>query len=175
MRPTFTRDGSKLRMELTDQESQILRDLATQIRDLLDDPDADDPIHQRLFPRAADDEDVDAELRALVYDDLLTARLTGLEELLSYLDRGRRTRHGLSIRLDEEQAALVLGVLNDLRLALGARAGVESLDRDDIDEDHPHFQLLVIIDHFAWWQEQLLALLDPSSVLHYEDRDETGE
>jgi len=161
-------------MVLTPGEADLLRDLVEQIRLLLEHPDPDDPVRQRLFPAAVTGDDAeDAELRGLVYDDLLTGRLVGLEELVGYLDGGRRVRAGLQVDLQAEQAALVLGVLNDVRLALGARIRIEDLDRDQLDDNHPTFPTVVLIDHLGWWQEQLLRILDPQSVAHYDDLDES--
>lgn len=174
MTSTFEAHGDAIRMVLTDGEADLLRSLVDQIRELLDHPDPDDPVRQRLFPAAVSgDEQLDAELRGLVYDDLLAGRLAGLEEIVGYLDRARRSRSGLQVDLRPDEAALVLGVLNDLRLALGARVRIEDIDRDELSEEHPAFPTVVLIDHLGWWQEQLLRILDPASVAHYDELDES--
>lgn len=173
MTPTFAAHGRGIRMVVTAAEADLLRDLMGQIRLLLQHPDPDDPVRKRLFPAAVTGDDVeDAELRALVYDDLLTGRLTGLEEVVGYLDRARRVRGGLQVDLRPEEAVLLLGVLNDLRLALGARIRIEDIDRDVLDDTDPVFPSVVLIDHLGWWQEQLLTIVDPASVAHYEDMDD---
>lgn len=173
MSETFEAHGDGIRMTLTTAEADLLRDLVEQIRYLLDHPEPDDPVRQRLFPATVTgDDEQDAELRGLVYDDLLAGRLAGLEEIVGYLDRGRRVRGGLHVDLRPEEAALVLGVLNDLRLALGARVRIEDIDRSELSDAHPAFATVVLIDHLGWWQEQLLRILDPASVAHYDDLDE---
>lgn len=173
MTDTFAAHGDGIRMVLTTGEADLLRDLVDQIRYLLDHPEPDDPVRQRLFPATVTgDDEQDAELRGLVYDDLLAGRLAGLEEIVAYLDRGRRTRSGLQVDLRPEEAALVLGVLNDLRLALGARIRIEDIDRDTLSDTDTAFATVILIDHLGWWQEQLLRILDPSSVAHYDDVDE---
>lgn len=173
MTDTFAVHGDDIRMVLATGEADLLRDLVDQIRYLLDHPEPDDPVRRRLFPATVTgDDEQDAELRGLVYDDLLAGRLTGLEEIVGYLDRGRRVRGGIQVDLRPEEAALVLGVLNDLRLALGARIRIEDIDRDALSEADPAFATVVLIDHLGWWQEQLLRILDPASVAHYDELDD---
>lgn len=174
MSDTFAAHGDGIRMTMAPAEADLLRDLLSQIREVLEHPDAHDPVRQRLFPTAVTgDDEQDRELRGLIFDDLLTGRLAGLEEVVGYLARAHRVRGRLQVDLRPEEAALVLGVLNDLRLALGARIRIEDVDRDELDDDHPAFPTIVLIDHLGWWQEQLLRILDPASVSHYDDLDES--
>lgn len=160
-------------MQLDPVEVELLRTLEAGLEAVLRDGDRDDPVVARLFPATVtDDPDADAELRALLYEDLLTDRLTALRELLALLDRATRHRGGLRIDLDAEEAVLVLGVLNDLRLAMGARVGDEALRREGEPVDEATAQRLAVMDHLGWLQEQLLAILDPPSVkVHEELRD----
>lgn len=152
-------------MELADPELELLRRLRDQLRSTLDDADRSDPVVGRLFPQAvAGDADADAELRGLLRDDLLTSKQAALDELVRLLERGVARRGRVHVDLAPDEAMLVLGVLNDLRLAIGARVGIEQLDRDDPAHDESLLASLAIMDHFAWWQEALLAVLDPSSV-----------
>ncbi|MBS3940019.1 MAG: DUF2017 family protein [Actinobacteria bacterium] len=168
MSRAFRRQGDHIRMQLDPVEIDLLRSLRDGLRSTLDGGDADDPVLRRLFPATVvGDDAADHELRRLLYDDLLQSRLVGLDALATLLDRGVEHRGHVRVRLDGEEAALVLGVLNDLRLAIGARIGVESLERDDLDPDDPVAYRLAVMDHLAWLQEQLLAILDPASVAHY--------
>lgn len=168
MSRAFRRQGDHIRMQLDPVEVELLRSLRDGLRGTLSTGDGDDPVVRRLFPSAVlGDEEADHELRRLLRDELLQARLSGLEALADLLDRGVEHRGSVRVRLDGEEAALVLGVLNDLRLAIGARIGVEHLERDDVGPDDPVAYRLAIMDHLAWLQEQLLAILDPASVAHY--------
>ncbi|MFA9428700.1 DUF2017 family protein [Egicoccus sp. AB-alg2] len=170
MTRAFRRQGDAIRMQLEAVEVDLLRSMRDALREALLGGDPDDPVVQRLFPTAVSgDREADRELRGLLHDDLLASRLTGLEELTALLDRGVEHRGQLRVRLQPEEATLVLGVLNDLRLAIGARIGIEDLDRDDVDPDDPVAYRLAVMDHLAWLQEQLLAILDPSAVAHYGD------
>lgn len=153
-------------MELEPFEVELLQTLRDGLRASLESGDEDDPVLARLFPPAVpDDEDTDREVRRLFHGELLRGRLAALDELAALLERGRTTARGrLRVDLVEEEPALVLGVLNDLRLAIGVRVGVDRIERDEIDADHPAAAPLAVMDHFAWLQEQLLAVLDPPSV-----------
>jgi len=167
---SFRRHGDRIRMHLQPVEVELLRRMREGLRAVLDEGDRDDPVVARLFPSAvSDDPEADDELRGLLYDDLLAARLTGLDELVALLDGGTRHRGGLRVELDGEAAVLVLGVLNDLRLAIGARIGTEQLDRDAVGDDPDLAQRVAVMDHLAWLQEQLLAELDPPSVSVHDD------
>jgi hypothetical protein len=146
-------------------EARLLRDLPGQLRTLIEDPDPDDPAVARLFPTAvAGDDEADAEVRRLIFDDLLRERLDALEEVSEVLASGTSTRWGrVEVELTGEQPHLVLGVLNDIRLTLGARVGIERLDREEVDRDHPAAATVAVIDHLAWIQEVLLRVVDPPS------------
>jgi hypothetical protein len=51
-----------------------------------------------------------------------------------------------------------------VRLTLGARIGIEHLDRDEIGADHPAAPTLAVMNHLAWIQEEILRVVDPPSV-----------
>ncbi len=155
------RMGDAVRLELEEFEVELLRTLPAGLRTLLEHPDTTDPVVARLFPACVSgDQETDLEVRRLIFDDLLRERLAGLEELIGILDRGVVRRGRLRVDLVAHEPELVLGVLNDLRLTLGARIGIEHLDRDNVPHDHPVVPTLALMDHLAWLQEQLLRVLD---------------
>jgi hypothetical protein len=130
---------------------------------------------QRLFPRTVvGDDDADAELRGLIHDDLAGVKRAGLDALSALLDGGTRRGQSLRVELTPDDTLLVLGVLNDLRLAIGARVGIEDLDRDDVDPDSALGYRLAVMDHLGLWQELLLAIVDPPAV-RIHDHDLTGD
>ncbi len=164
------RIGDAVRLELEEFEVELLRALPAGLGALLADPHTDDPVVSRLFPACvAGDRDTDLEVRRLIFEDLLRERLAGLEALSAILDRGVTRRGRLRVELVAEEPELVLGVLNDLRLMLGARIGIEHLDRDDLPSHHPALPTLAVMDHLGWLQEQLLRVLDSASVGQHED------
>lgn len=166
----FSRHGEGIRWRLQTWEVDLLRSLRDDLRALLVGGDPDDPVIQRLFPPASrQDREIDRELRGLMRDELLASRLSGLESLLDVLDRAEEHRGGCRVDLVDDEPMLVLGVLNDVRLALGIRVGTERLERGEIAEDDPVLPTLALMDHLALLQESLLGILDPPSLHHYED------
>jgi hypothetical protein len=163
---TFRRHGDGIRAHFDRVEVDLLRGLRTQLRTILEQGDSDDPVFRRLFPPAVlGDAQVDGEVRALFHDELLERRLRGLDDLVTVLERGSEHRGGLRVELTDDEPLLVLGVLNDLRLAIGASVDIEALDRDTVTDEALAYRLAVM-DHLAWLQEQLLAIIDPVSVTH---------
>ena len=162
MSRVFQPHGDAIRAQFAPEEVELLRSLQEGIRTTLEEGDDDDPVIARLFPQAVSgDDEADAELRRLLRDDLLAARQAGLDALLEILDRCEPYRGRLRVDLVDDEPLLVLGVINDLRLAIGARVGLGDLDRDELPEDEGLAYRLAVIDHLGWWQEQLLALLEP--------------
>jgi hypothetical protein len=163
---SFRRHGDAIRMQLQPVEVDLLRSTREALHRALYAGDPDDPIIRRLFPATVSgDEEADEELRSMIHSGLLEARLEGLDALVALLDRGTHHRGNvLRVDLVEDEPVLVLGVLNDLRLAIGARLGIEELDRETLAKDEETTYRLAVMDHLAWLQEQLLAVLDPPSV-----------
>ncbi len=158
-------------MDLAAFEVEILLDLRDGIRASLENPDVDDPAMHRLFPTVVEgDELEDATARALVHDHLLMSRLAGLDALGELIERSERKRDGTRrTLLVEDEPNLVLGVLNDLRLALAARIGADRERPTDLAQDDPRAHAMAVVDHLAWMQEQLVALLDPEATAHQND------
>ncbi|MBW3658893.1 MAG: DUF2017 domain-containing protein [Actinobacteria bacterium] len=167
--PVFERSRQGVRWSMEPWEPPLLRELRDDLRTLLVTDDPDDPAVRRFHPRTVvGDDEADAELRGFIRDELLTSRLAGLDALVDVLDRARPVRSRVRVELVDDEPVLVLGVLNDLRLALGATAGIERLDRERLDEDDPVLGTLALMDHLAFLQEALLAVLDPVSLTHYD-------
>ena len=123
----FHRRGSDCVASLDAVESEVLRDVLTQVMELVADDDLDraDPVVARLFPdHYVDDHDTSADLHKYTDEDLKTAKLEQAGAVVGALPRGGGTVH-----LDEEQAETWLRALTDARLALGLRIDV----RDDTD------------------------------------------
>lgn len=167
MSRTFRRHGSAIRAVFAQGEIELLRSLRDQLREALSAPDPDDPVIKRLFPPPVlGDPEVEKAVRALLVDELLASRLAGLDALVELLDRGVPHRGTVRIELVEDEPLLVLGVLNDIRLAIGARIDIDALDRASVSDDDPVAHRLALMDHLGWRQEQLLAVLDPASTRH---------
>jgi len=158
---TFRRHQDAIRFVLRPPEAELLRRLREELRRSLEDPDPDDVVVARLFPPVVlGDAEADRTARDLLAVELLADRLAGLDLLAGILDRAESGRGRLTVDLVDEEPLVVLQVLNDVRLAIGARIDVEALDRDAVGPDDALAYPLAIMDHLGWWQEQLLALLD---------------
>lgn len=157
-------------MQLRDEEVALLRRLRDELQAVLVHGPDDDPVSTRFFPATVSgDDEADAELRRLIHDDLLQSRLVALDEMLAYLDRAQRHRRRQVVDLVDDEPVLVLGVLNDMRLALGARVGLDRVELRDLHVDDDVAGSLAVMDYLAMWQEQLLAVLDPASTSHYDE------
>jgi anti-sigma factor RsiW len=157
---TFTRRGEAIRWTLHRQEVGLLRQLVADLGAAIH-GSADEAVHARLFPPAVlGDAAADAEVRDLIAEALLADRAAALEEVVALLDRGRSFRGRHVTDLLDDEPLRVLTVLNDVRLAIGARIDVEAIDRERVGEDDEVAFPLAVMDHLGWWQEQLLALLD---------------
>ncbi|MFU8840369.1 MAG: DUF2017 family protein [Nitriliruptoraceae bacterium] len=160
MSVTFRRRGEAIRWTLHRQEVVLLRQLVDDLAAAIHGP-REDAVTARLFPPAVlGDAAADAEVRDLIGDALLADRVAALEEVVALLDRGRLLRGRLVADLVDDEPLRLLTVLNDVRLAIGARIDVEAIDRERVGEDDEVAVPLAVMDHLGWWQEQLLALLD---------------
>lgn len=176
MTPAFERRDDTIRMRLEAREVALLRRMRDELHGVLLEVPGDDPVRARLFPPAVTgDDEADTEVRGMIHDELLESRLAALDDLVGYLDRGQQRRGRVVVDLVEEEPAVVLGVLNDVRLALGARVGFDTVQaREDLDD--PSLQAsLAVMDWFAMWQEQLLVAMDPSVAAHYDQPHDTEE
>jgi Domain of unknown function (DUF2017) len=107
------RDGS-FQLRLTDDERDLIVDLAAQLRDLLVSEETDGL--ERLYPPAyANDPERDAEYRSMVHDELLQKRLAAVDVV---------EQTAAETSLTEEQVTAWMGAINDLRLVLGTRLDV---------------------------------------------------
>ena len=167
MSRTFRRVGDGVRATFHPAEVELIRRLHEELITALEVRDPDDPVIRRLFPPAVlGDAAAEAQLRALFDDALLADRLSSLGALVEILDRGTSHRGKLRVDLVEDEPLVVLRVLNDVRLAIGARIDIEALDRDDVTAEDPEAYPLAIMDHLAWWQEQIVSIIDPPSTSH---------
>jgi hypothetical protein len=160
--PTIKRIGrDRFRVRLGAEEVAVVRGLPDQLRSVLAQREAD-PVLERLFPSAylePEDAERDSEYRRLVHDDLLERRLANLDVVTSTLDRGAMSRRRWTVDLSEDEAMAWLGVLNDLRLALGVRLGITEDFEGDVDESDPRAPGLHLLSYLGWLEEHLVEAL----------------
>jgi hypothetical protein len=156
------KDG-RLVVRLQIEEADVLRQVAGELTELFENPEAGDPARERFFPHAYLDpteEDAEAEWQRLVHSDLVAQRLGALHMLVDTLsaEPGRGGR--VEASLDSEQEAAWLGVLNDARLALGTRLGVtEEHDLDDVSRDDTMFVAWNVYGWLTALQGELVQVL----------------
>jgi uncharacterized protein DUF2017 len=156
--------GHTLVVTLREEEVELLRDLARQVREFVVLPVETGPVSERLYPQAYLDpteETAEASWQDHSHDELVSARLAALDALTASLDAGDAKKRGIvELKLDEEVEAQWLGVLNDARLIIGTAA--EVTDEDDYadiaaDPDDPRGQLLLT---YAWLTQLQADLVD---------------
>jgi len=148
--PRISRVPDGVRVDLPDDERDVLRQVAGELRTLLDEG-PDDPGLERLFPRAHEEDALEEQYRDLTRDQLTSGR-----------DRALRTIEETagSTLLSPDEADAWLRGLNDARLVLGTRLDVtEEFDWESVDVTHPRAQELALYAYLSWLQEQLVEAI----------------
>jgi hypothetical protein len=156
---SFKRVGDdRVRVRLGHDEVAVLRGLPDQLRSVLADG-GDEPVNQRLFPPAyldVADVERDTEYHRLMHDDLVKEKLANLDLVTESLARGSTSVRRWTVELTAGEAAAWLGVLNDLRLALGVRLDITEDFDGDVDDSDPRAPALRLLSYLGWLEEQLL-------------------
>jgi hypothetical protein len=156
---SFKRVGDdRVRVRLGHDEVAVLRGLPDQLRGVLADG-GDEPVNQRLFPPAyldVADVERDTEYHRLMHDDLVKEKLANLDLVTESLARGSTSVRRWTVELTAGEAAAWLGVLNDLRLALGVRLDITEDFDGDVDDTDPRAPALRLLGYLGWLEEQLL-------------------
>jgi hypothetical protein len=132
------RDGT-FHLRLTDDERDLVANLAAQLRELLVSDETDGL--ERLYPPAyANDPDRESEYRSMVHDELLEKRLAAVDVV---------EQTAAATSLTEEQVTAWMGAINDLRLVLGTRLDVsEDQDLPALDDPSaPAFAVYQYLTH----------------------------
>jgi Domain of unknown function (DUF2017) len=169
-------------------EADLLRSLASQIVELLRNEAAvpstdldpfesmldftgpttapDDPVLARLFPVAyRDDEEAAGEFRRFTETELRTGKAASAAAVIDVLEEaglpGEVDEIGLMIdvELDTDGALTWMKAINDMRLALATRLGVEDDDEEfweSLPDDDPRVHVHDIYDWLAYLQETLV-------------------
>jgi hypothetical protein len=147
-KPPVERTASGFRINLDEEERDLLRALFGQFRSMLLGT-TDEPALKRIFPAAyhrTEHAELDTEYQRLMREELVASRLTGLatvEEALS-----------TAPPLTEEQITSFMQALNGLRLVLGTVLDVsEELEMDDIADDDPQIAEYHLYNFLSWLLE----------------------
>ena len=170
------RKAGVIRVQLDPEERMVLTGFAREVAQMLGgvpaaDPDPlaalvgmtadptaatapEDPALLRLLPDAYDDPAGAAEFRRLTDDDLRRGKATALARLADDIDAGRD-----GIELDDDAADGWVQAMNDVRLVLGVRLGIEEDGRAwrrAIPPDDPRVPLAAAYSWLTGLQERLL-------------------
>jgi hypothetical protein len=123
----FRRKGDHCKAKFSAEETQVLRQVATEVVALLTDGfDREDPVVERLFPDVyPEDVAATADFREFTDGELKTAKIDQAGAMLAVLPASGSAE----VSLDDESAEAWLRALNDVRLALGTRLELD----DDTD------------------------------------------
>jgi hypothetical protein len=165
----FKRADPDVVATFTPTEAQVLRQCVAELAALLgDEMDHDDPAVERLFPDVyPEDPDEAAEFRRLTEPDLVAAKIEHAKVVLSDLLEAGSDEDGQEIRLDDERADQWLRALNDVRLALGTRLGIEDDTEIEAEIDaavgrnptSPRAGQLSVYAYLTYLQESLVGAL----------------
>ncbi len=149
------RDG-RYELHFSDELRELLRSLAGQMTELIED-EPEDPSLRRLFPTAyTDDPFRDAEYQVMSGDRLRDGRKASYEMLERVI--------GHQVVTDDELGAL-LRALNDVRLVVGTRLDVSEDDEpfgSEADPDDPADQLRWLYDVLTLVQSEVVDALSRS-------------
>ena len=176
----YVTDAGRLLIRLDDDERRMLISLAHQLIDFVQpavsDPHADplaalvgidnnaelseDPALARLLPDAyADDPEAARDFRRFTERSLREAKVANAHTVIETIERS-----GPKVSLVSGEAQSWLGFLNDSRLAIGTRAGIEEDNHDELarlPDDDPRLGLFYIYDWLTYLQETLVRSLMP--------------
>jgi hypothetical protein len=141
----------RYRVKLRGNESQLVADLLTQLREQLV-ASTDDPSVRRLFPPAyPDDPERDAGYQVLTRDELLEHRLAAIDTVEASL---------AGDELDEAGLTAWMSTLNALRLVLGTRLDVDE-ELPTLDSDDPLAPAYAVYEYLGWLLSQVVDALSP--------------
>lgn len=149
--------GGSVQLQLDAEEAQILRGLATEMKELIEHEAAiQDAVIDRLFPSAyADPKDAQA-FTELVGDELKSAKLDAIRSVLSVLGEPG----GVDMIVPRSEIDGWLTVLTDLRLALGTRFEVtEEKMEAELDASDPDAPGMALLHWLGWMQEMFIRAI----------------
>lgn len=144
------RDG-RYKVKLADVERELLSSAVEQMREVIDNPDPDDPVIARLFPDGYPTEHIErnAEWAILARSELAERRLAAIE----------LARDGLSRdRLTGEELSALMRTINDVRLTLGTQLEV-SEDMVPPRQDDPRFGSFVLYEWLGALLHEIVGAL----------------
>lgn len=153
----FRRVGDTIQCTFHAVEYDLLLTLYADLSGCVIAQDPNDLRFRRLFPPQVLGSDGGDTPR--VNDGLLAWRQQSLQAADVWLNSATQHRGIYRLNVAIAEIDQVLQLINDMRLMLGASIDIDAFDRDTLPADDERQHALAIIDHLAWWQEELLTLL----------------
>jgi Domain of unknown function (DUF2017) len=149
----ITRRRGIIRLRLEPVEAQLLTTLLDDLDAALESLPVDDPVRQRLFPAGyRDDAEAAAEFRSLTESSLREAKAQRVGEC-----RADLSSEGGTLQLDSDRTQRWLTVLNDLRLGIGTRLGVQEDEDPVIDPSDPDAHSRAVYHWLTALQDSLVT------------------
>lgn len=163
----FKRKKDGIHVRLDADEAAAMRSWLDQLEVLIQDPGVlDHEVARRLSPVAYPDdplaEDDYQQLSAIFTTE---ERRSSLDAVRAVLTRGARDKGRVHAVMSDEEAEHWLMSTNHLRLAIGTALGVEQDVDPAVPSEDPAFPLYAGYMQLSFLLEDLLAALDPGSIM----------
>ncbi|MFZ4515179.1 MAG: DUF2017 family protein [Acidimicrobiia bacterium] len=169
-------DATGVTIELEHNEAELLGALPSELRayfDVVMDPE--DPVYQRLFPRAYLDpteDQAEMEFTAFVRPQSVEERLSALDGITVALEDATPVSGMMVVRLTPDEADGWARAINEARLTLGVQLHIsEEHELDGLDPSDPRAPIAAIYGWLSWLQTELIEALLPA----YEDIPESED
>jgi hypothetical protein len=140
--------------------------LPGRMRAVLEDPDFSDRALRRLFPSTyRNNPAAEAECQRLLRDDLLRHKRECLAAFERTVQAGTEIQGSsgfsfLQMDLSDEDLALWLGFLHDLRIVIGTALDIRDDDWNErVTPDDPHYQEFALLEGLAHLEQTILDAL----------------
>jgi hypothetical protein len=148
--------GSVVRVRLEEHEADIIRSLLSEMTAMLDIGAQNDPVLERLFPRAYRTDTDEDTYREMVGSDLEH----GKKRALARVGENVGERGSVDVPLSRDEADDWLTALTDIRLAIGTRLDVdEEMMSKELDPDDAKAPTLAVLHWLGWVQESMIERL----------------
>jgi hypothetical protein len=142
----FVRSRGLFVAEFLPEEARMLSSLASQVAELVRDPDAQgsDPAVRRLLPDAyPHDAEASAEFRRFTVDGLAERKAANAGQVVADLAGAAGGTSASKVRLTDASTAAWLRSLTDIRLTVATRLGIT--EDDDLGSEDPE-----LLDLYNW-------------------------
>lgn len=135
-------------LRMDDQERELIRQLLSELRELLA-LSPDDPRVRRLYPSAhAEDAELENEFRSLTREDLQNGRLASIDAVEASADADL---------LDADQLAAWMQAVNSLRLVLGTMLDISDDDQElTFDPNDPNARTVALYGYLGGLLDEIV-------------------